>query len=341
MSSAEFRQISMGRGRRDGDRLFSAAMSAFCSIARPTRQDADQLEDLVMPLLPQASDKTLRFAAAALSECEVAPIGLVKAICNEKSEVCAPLLVRYEGFSEADLITMISRHGIGHARIIAHRKKHHPVVRDLLLALGNEEITATLEGRRENSQTADRRFSGHGQHNRPAETGKAAAVRDRLRSILTSSAEQDDPPIHIHDDRIKLRETLRSTAFLENPVFFQTALADALAVDIAAIKAITDLGSWQRLAIALKALSMPGSDAFLLTFAVFPAMFTSRQSALDFISYYTSLARSAALKQVRAWRAEHSPETLETEAPARERTENPNTAKRSAANAGARLKSAS
>lgn len=333
----------MGTGRRDGDRLFSAAMSAFCSLTRPTRQDADQLEDLVMPLLAQASDKTLRFAAAALSECEVAPIGLVRAICNEKSEVCAPLLVRYEGFTEADLITMISRHSIGHARIIAHRRKHHPVVRDLLMALGNEEITATLEAKSDIAQPAGERFSGPAgmQEQLQGKTGKADAVRDRLRALLAATGEEDEPPVHIHDERIKLREKLRSTALLDNRAFFETALADALEIDFTVIHVVMDTGIWQRLAVALKALSIPGSDAFLLAFAVYPKRFTARQSALNFISFYESLARAEALNQVRAWRAEYCDEAVETTARNNEHQNISEAGDKSAANGDPRFRQAS
>lgn len=294
----------MGTGRRDGDRLFSAAISAFCSIPRPTRQDLDQLEDLVMPLFRQASEKTLRFACAALSECKEVPIGLARALCHEKSEICAPLLVRFHRFSDADLITMISRHGIGHARVIARRKNLHPVVRDLLIALGNEEISAIVDNERNGTSSGQDTFSGAKAGKTTHEkAGKAEAVREQLRTMLAESDAREPQPSHIGDDLIRLREKLRSTAFMEAPAFFQTALADALDIEFLAARSLTETGSWQRLAIALKALKIPDSDAFALAFARFPALFTSRQNAADFMAHYARLPRDSARRTVQSWRA--------------------------------------
>jgi uncharacterized protein (DUF2336 family) len=298
----------MGTRRPDADRLFSAAVSAFCSIPRPTRHDANQLEDLVMPLFRQASKKTLRFACASLSECRAAPIGLVRALCHENSEICAPLLVRFEGFTEADLITMISRHGTDHARIIAHRKGLHPVVRDLLFALGNKEISTLLESKKDPKPTTRESGTKHGDTESDAEeSGNAERVRNRLRTMLAGNQELELPPSHVGDAQIKLREKLRSTAFRENPVFFQTVLADALAVDFHTTEAVLESGSWQRLSISLKALNIPASEAFVLAFSKFTSLFTSPQNAADFMDHYQRLSRNNARREVRTWSENISP----------------------------------
>jgi uncharacterized protein (DUF2336 family) len=342
VSSVEFRQISMGKGRRDGDRLFSAAISAFCSLPRPTSQDIDQLEDLVMPLFRQASEKTLRFACASLSECKTAPIGLVRALCHEKSEICAPLLVRYEGFTEADLITMISRHGIGHARIIAHRKKLHPVVRDLLIAQGNEEIAALLESKVPDKAEVQKSTSLRqpGETN-ARQTGKAERVRSQLRTMLAQNDVLENRPTHIGDEHIKLRQNLRSTAFLDNPAFFETALADALGIDFGAAKTATSSGSWQRLAVALKALNISDSEAFLLAFAKFPGLFTSPQRAEGFLDHYQKLSREIARKETLSWTSTGSEKEADAVSGVSEPADKAKGYNHEAANAGGTLRQAS
>ena len=44
-------------------------LSAFCSLTRPSRKNAAQLDDLTLPLYDQVNADSLRYVAAALSEC--------------------------------------------------------------------------------------------------------------------------------------------------------------------------------------------------------------------------------------------------------------------------------
>ncbi|RVB60875.1 hypothetical protein EN895_24475, partial [Mesorhizobium sp. M7A.F.Ca.CA.002.03.2.1] len=50
VSSSDFRQIAVRKDSGKAERLFRAAVSAFCSLTRPSRREIGQLEDLTLPL---------------------------------------------------------------------------------------------------------------------------------------------------------------------------------------------------------------------------------------------------------------------------------------------------
>ncbi len=117
------------------ERLFRAAVSAFCSLTRPSRREIAQLEDLTLPLFDDVSVESRRYVAAALSECEYAPAALIRRLCEEPVDVAAPLLIRSPALSDVDLIALIGRHGLPHARAIARRRDLNPTIADLIREL--------------------------------------------------------------------------------------------------------------------------------------------------------------------------------------------------------------
>ena len=130
-----FAKLQFG-GDAEGE-LFRAAVSAFCSLTRPSRRDAIQLDDLTLPLFDMVSVDSRRYVAAALSECEIAPMLLVRRLCDEPVSVCAPLLVRSRVLGDVDLIALIGKHGLPHARAIARRP---------ILNLAISRLAQALEG---------------------------------------------------------------------------------------------------------------------------------------------------------------------------------------------------
>ncbi|MBL8581640.1 MAG: hypothetical protein JNL61_05355, partial [Rhizobiaceae bacterium] len=150
MSSFDFRQVAMRTEAGKAERLFRAAVTAFCSLTRPSRREIQQLEDLTLPLFEQVSSDSRRFVAAALSECAYPPRALVRRLCEEPVETAAPLLIRSVALTDIDLIAIIGRHGIAHARAIAARPELNPTIVDLIRAL--EASTAA-----ETAQAEDRK----------------------------------------------------------------------------------------------------------------------------------------------------------------------------------------
>ena len=135
MSSTDFRQIAVRADHGKPERLFRAVVTAFCSLTRPSRREIAQLEDLTLPLYDSVSTEARRFVAAALSECQNPPAALVRKLADEPVEIAAPILLRSNALTDIDLIALIGRHGIGHARVIACRPQLNPTIGQLVRAL--------------------------------------------------------------------------------------------------------------------------------------------------------------------------------------------------------------
>ena len=114
MSGSDFRQITLGGDAPRRERLFRAAVSAFCSLMRPSRRDISQLEDLTLPLFESVSPESRRYVAAALSECRYPPPTLVKRLCDEPLEVAAPLLIRSTALADIDLLALVAEECAGY-----------------------------------------------------------------------------------------------------------------------------------------------------------------------------------------------------------------------------------
>ena len=65
LSSSDFRHIAHQGASDRAERLFRASITAYCSLAHPTRNETVQLEVLTMPLYELVSDETRRYVAAA------------------------------------------------------------------------------------------------------------------------------------------------------------------------------------------------------------------------------------------------------------------------------------
>jgi hypothetical protein len=179
VSGSDFRQITLGGDAPKRERLFRAAVSAFCSLTRPSRRDISQLEDLTLPLFDGVSPESRRYVAAALSECRYPPPNLVKRLCDEPLEVAAPLLIRSTALADIDLLALIGRHGAGHARAIGRRPRLNPTIADLVAVIERKSREA---GRQPGKTGAARGGDGTKGVGRPAPDVDSA--RRRLRSMM-------------------------------------------------------------------------------------------------------------------------------------------------------------
>ncbi|OHV87011.1 DUF2336 domain-containing protein [Mesorhizobium sp. ORS 3428] len=300
MSSSDFRQIAIRTEAGKAERLFRAAVSAFCSLTRPSRREIAQLEDLTLPLFDDVSVESRRYVAAALSECEYAPAALVRRLAEEPVEIAAPLLTRSNALSDIDLIALIGRHGLPHARAIARRKELNPTIAHLIRALErptlvksqpSETITKLAPAKPVPAPEDGRQVRGEAEEN----------ARRRLRSMMRPAGEGVGVNLFLGQPAyVKLRET----ALTGNAAFFQTALADALAIDFATARSVTEQSSYTGLLAALKALDLSEDRAFLIAVAVYPGEFPHPQAIRLFLDRYRLLHRETALDKVRAWKAE-------------------------------------
>lgn len=265
VSSIEFRNLTERQDPNQADRLFRAAITAFVSLTRPTRGDAVRLYDLAEPLIAQVSVDAQRFAAAALSDSAAAPAALIRLIANLPVGVSAPVIIRSPQLTEIDLIALIGRNGLTHARAIARRPNPGSRLVTLLASLRDEEIRAQVRAPSDSAGS-------------PAD-----AVRERLRAIaLASSAPSTDGD----NDRGAWR-ALRDTALTGAPALFQTALADLLAIRFAEATAIAS--SEPHLVMALRAIGLNAEQSFLILASQFRLRYADTASIRLFVAEYCEL----------------------------------------------------
>lgn len=281
---------------RKAERLFRAAISAFCSLPRPSRREIAQLEDLALPLFDDVSDEALRFGAAALSETEYAPRQLVLRLADAKVDVAAPLLIRSVVLTDVDLIAIIGRHGLPHARAIARRKDLNPAISHLIRALERPALTVAQDADKAAEKTAP---------TKPKPGEAADDARHRLRAIMadrhvSTTAAAKQTGTRGGSPYQKLRET----ALSGNTAFFKTALADVLQIDFATAHSIVAAEDYSRLLAALRALDLGDDPAFLIAVTVFPGLFPHPQAIRLFLDRYRLLPPEVARNQLSQWQAE-------------------------------------
>jgi uncharacterized protein (DUF2336 family) len=320
VSSPDFRHIAVKGETYKADRLFRAAISAFCSLTRPSRREIDQLEDLALPLFDSVSVESRRFAAAALSECRHPPQMLVHRLSDETIDIAAPLLIRSTALSDVDLIALIGRHGLPHARAIARRPGLNKTIGQLVEALmssaasahGAEKLTASSE----KQSAGPSHMSASNDSTKPAEVDAATfsnadRIRNRLRTMMRPAAEIHDGsgPAIEQDIAHGHFAKLRAAALAGDRTLFQTTLADALGIAFSLAKSLTEGWSYRGLATALRALDLTDEQAFLLAATQFPGAFGRVDSIRAFLALYHSSSPNAARERLQADGAEmlHQP----------------------------------
>jgi uncharacterized protein (DUF2336 family) len=249
-------------GASRAERLFHAAISAFCALNRPSRAEIAQIDDLTQPLLDLVSPAAKRFAAAAFSESPHAPPGLVRRLCDEAIDVAAPLLVRSPLLSDIDLVGVVGRHGASHAQAVARRAGLHPAIAQLVRAL--------QEGSKAGGEA-------------PAAPRAADIMRQKLRAMMANSA----PPREGRERALFSR--LRDTALDGHRPFFETALADATGLSLASAGRVA-ADPRDALPRALHALGLTAEQAFLVTAAVHPQAFAGLGAIRGFAYGFAAFA---------------------------------------------------
>lgn len=326
MPSSDFRQIADRSLPARTDRLFRAAVYAYCALPRPSRRETLQLEDLVLPLFDSVSTESRRYVAAVLSELPNPPRTLLRRLCEGPVDVAAPLLIRSPALSDIDLLAVISRHGLAHARAIARRKDLNPAIANLIRVL--DRPARTEEAPSPPAQHADADVHPEKQipamadpelpppTDLPASTNltptnpaptNAEAVRSRLRSMMLPAGDPAPRSAILEAERLPRPAAygrLRATALTGNAAFFQTALADALGIGFRQAKAIAGSSTYAELILALRALDIDTEGALLVVLAVYPAMFGHAESVRLFVDRYELCHREKARDRLRGWRAE-------------------------------------
>lgn len=272
-----FANTSSYRAAGKADRLLRAAVTAFCANPRPTRREIVQFDDLAGPLLEAASEETLRFMAATLSQSPYAPAALIRRLATLPVEISAPLLIRSPALTPIDLLALIARHGLAHARIIARR----PELDERIL-----QIIHSLEASEDNAKPA-------------SASPRLEEIRDRLRNMMQE-------PTQAIDARWRSKPgnylKLRSTALAGTATLFHTAFADALAISPMLARTIVEDGDAARIIVALRALKLSEEEAFLVMQCLRPAR--DRHGIAAFLQAWQAITQEQAARIVADWRQE-------------------------------------
>lgn len=318
MSSSDFRQITIRSDAQRAERLFRASVSAFCSLPRPSRREIAQLEDLALPLFDLVSVEAKRYVAAALSECAYPPAGLVRRLCDETVDIAAPLLIRSGALTDIDLIAFIGRHGYGHARAIGRRPELNPAIARLVAALERKVVPLrprdTVSAQRPQPASSTAVPAAPTEERAPGDA--AEETRRRLRAmmrpasaLISTTGSRDRTPY----------DRLRETVLSGHAAFFQTALADALDKDFSAVRDVSEDPSYAWLLDALRMLEVGDEKAFLVTAALYPALFGDLQAIRLFLLRYAAISREEASERIASWKSSIAEASTEPPASLRSR----------------------
>lgn len=305
VSSTDFRHITIKSEARKAEKLFRAAVSAFCAITRPSRREIAQLEDLTLPLFDSVTVESKRYVAAALSECPNPPAALVRRLADESVDIAAPLLVRSPVLTDIDLIALIGRHGHGHARAIGRRPSLNPSIAQLVGAIERKVVPL-----RPHNPTAARPLHLSDPSAPPLGpeidtriAGEAAEdTRRQLRGFMRPASTSGSRTARTAYDR------LREAVLSGHGAFVHTILADALEKDFSAVSAVSDDPSYAWLLDALRVLDIGDEQAFLVTAALYPSLFGDLRSIRLFLMRYAAIGRHEALQRIERWKSDRATE---------------------------------
>lgn len=317
-----FRALETSSSQHRKDDIVVAAVSAFAARTRPARVEADQLEDLVLPILGETSDATRRLAAACLSDLPHAPHKLVVRLCEEKADICAALLLRSPVLQDSDLVTLIAQNGVTFARVIARRTAMTKNLRGLLLALGDATVATLVTA--ETAPVSD--IHPEIKASKAEISEKLEAARDALRKMMVEKPANSPEmrkalPAPLPEQlstTLPKREPmlasskLRATALLLDEGFFITALADIHGLSFERAKRVVQRSAPSELMTALHAASVSTGDAFIILSAFYPHIAKDKQEISLFMSRYQSMVFEQTSDNVRRWKAEDISNALRT-----------------------------
>jgi uncharacterized protein (DUF2336 family) len=277
------------------DEILRASVSAFVALTKPVRRDINQIEDLVLPILPFASVSAKRFASAALAESTFAPIALIKALCAESPDICAPLLLKSPVLMPVDLVTVIGRHGKEHARIISCRRHLPNDVIEALALVDDEVVRDRISDARPNAQD----------NIKPA---NAAEARQMLLEMATSIAQpategkEANPAGEFGEPNNP--ERLVRLSLHEKPELLATALADGLGLPVSRCLRFMRRSGSGELITALKALRLSSDQAFVILCALNPLSAASKADIRLMKDRFDAMEQDKANDTVRLWKAD-------------------------------------
>ena len=317
-----FRALETANSQHRKDDIVVAAVSAFAARTRPARVEADQLEDLILPILADTSEATKRLAAACLSDLAHAPHRLVMRLCREKADICATLLLRSPVLQDSDLVTLIAQNGVTFARVIARRTAMTKNLRGLLLALGDLTVATLVTA--ETAPASD--IHPEIKASKAEISEKLDAARNALRKMMVEKPANSPEMRHAlpaplpeqlsttlpKREPMLASSKLRATALLLDDGFFITALADIHGLSFERAKRVVQRAAPSEMMTALHAAGVSTADAFIILSAFYPQIGRDKQEIALFRSRYEMMVQEQTAANVRRWKAEDISNALRT-----------------------------
>lgn len=298
MKYPEFRALEDRNGGSKADDLLTASITAFCCVARPARSDAQQLEDLAVPLLALASPRVRRHAAAALSELPHAPKRLILALAEDDIDISASLLLRSPLLTPKDLSDIVAHKGLAHARVIARRRSNDPELLSLLRSFKDTSIDNALEIQSHFSLGEDHQVP---EPSASQESQRLRETREALKALMRDAAPSDEGALANH---------LVDAALLDQTLSFEQELALALDLDPETARKVIGHGFNAELTIALASLGLSAEAAHLILTGLFGLVHKDLRSLRLFIQSYRQIDREKAQATVDRWKTAENSQKL-------------------------------
>jgi len=300
--TADFRDIAFEDGPRKCEGLFRASIAAFANIPRPSRNEIAQIDDLALGLYDSVSREAKHYAATVLSKCADVPPELLKRLCDESVDVSAPLLISSKALRTVDLLRLISRQGLSHARVIVRRKNVDPVIINLVRLL-NARAESEIAERQSAKRIADPVLD---------------QVRDQLRTLMKPSepTAPEAPPAKPHDNHGNPYPALRDAALASDPDAFPTALAKALTVSEFRARRICGAITYSDLLMCLKHLKLSEEQAFLLTATLYSSQVFYGPAIRLFLDRFAATKPDEAEQHLADWRSQDAAANVSGTGPA-------------------------
>jgi uncharacterized protein (DUF2336 family) len=299
---SHFRALEQKGNSNRKDEILLAAVSAFVALSRPNKRDCNQIEDLAHPILPFASEPTKRFICAALAENPHAPANLLRRLCDEPVETCAPLLLLSPVLSAIDMVSVIGRKGKDHARIIARRSHLPNDVIEALALVDDERARGRAAGVASDLPAA----AAQTQNLKPKTAIEARELLAELALSLQTGIDkhvgdtEDEAAWASKADHAKLVRL----ALHEGTVLFSTALADATGVSHGRVQRLLRRSESGELLTMLKAINVRVDTAFVIACALNPQVSADKIEIKLFMDRFEQLDQSKAVETIRRWKAD-------------------------------------
>jgi uncharacterized protein (DUF2336 family) len=272
-----YRSLENHDAKTRKDDILRACVSAFVALLRPSKQEIRQTLDLALSILPFTSATTKRFVAAILSASHHAPHELIRRLCDEPVDICAPLLLKSPILSTKDLIEIIEK-SHDHAHIISKR--------DYLPVMVVEAFTSR----------------GHGRVPEPRSQKEVSLTLNEAREHLTFIMHNSVHDIYeLPAKNETLPQKLQRFALSDQNALFITLMADVSKLSFSKVENLTRRASSGELSTLLKAFHVEANSAFVICSIFYPKIAANRGEIQLFLTRFNHMNVKNAQDMIAVW----------------------------------------